>query len=75
MAKTVTHTFRVDGMHCGSCGLLIDDVVEDLDGVTRSQTTAKTGRAVVELDPQRCAPDDVLAAIQEAGYRARLEKS
>jgi len=73
MAETVAHTFHVEGMHCASCGLLIDDAVEELDGVTRSQTTVRSGRATVELDPQRCGPDDVVAAIEEAGYRARWE--
>jgi len=73
MAETVAQTFRVEGMHCASCGMLIDDTVEELDGVTRSQTTLRTGRAIVEVDPQRCSPDDVVAAIEEAGYRARWE--
>jgi copper chaperone len=74
MAETVAHTFQVEGMHCGSCGMLIDDTVEDLEGVTRSQTTLRTGRAIVDLDPQRCRPDEVVAAIAEAGYQARWEK-
>lgn len=73
MPQSVTHTFRVEGMHCGSCSMLIDDTVEDLDGVTRSQTTLKTGRAIVELDPHRCRLDDVVAAIAEVGYRAELK--
>ncbi|MFP5377090.1 MAG: heavy-metal-associated domain-containing protein [Acidimicrobiia bacterium] len=28
-----TTELRVDGMHCASCGMLIDDAVEDLPGV------------------------------------------
>jgi len=73
MAETVAHTFHVEGMHCASCGMIVDDAVEELDGVKRSQTTFRTGRAIVELDPQRCRPDDVIAAIAEAGYRAQRE--
>lgn len=67
----VTHRFVVEGMHCGSCALLIDDVLEDLPGVLTTSTSVKQAITVVEVDPTRCAPDDVVGAIREAGYRAR----
>ncbi|MBQ0906837.1 heavy-metal-associated domain-containing protein [Micromonospora sp. U21] len=72
MGQTVTRTFSVEGMHCASCGMLIDDALEDLDGVTSSATSLRAGQAKVDLDPDRCTPDDVIAAIVEAGYTARL---
>lgn len=68
------YTFVVEGMHCASCGMLIDETLEDLDGVTASATSLRTGRANVEFDPVRCTPADVVAAIAEAGYTARLEQ-
>jgi len=68
-----THVFRVDGMHCGSCALLIDDTLEDLPGVHDTRTTVKTGRATVELDLTRSSPEDVIAAISDIGYQASLE--
>ncbi|MEH1128211.1 heavy-metal-associated domain-containing protein [Micromonospora sp. CPCC 206061] len=75
MGQTVaTLTFTVDGMHCASCGMLIDDALEELDGVTASTTTLRTGRARVDLDPSRCGAEEVIAAIAEAGYTARLER-
>ncbi|WP_163568730.1 heavy-metal-associated domain-containing protein [Fodinicola feengrottensis] len=43
-----TYTFTVEGMHCGSCGMLIDETLEDLDGVVRSTTTFRANRATVE---------------------------
>ncbi|MGH3775968.1 MAG: heavy-metal-associated domain-containing protein [Pseudonocardiaceae bacterium] len=67
---TVTHIFRVEGMHCGSCALLIDDALDDLPGVHRSQTTVKAGRSTVELDVNQSSPQDVISAIEELGYRA-----
>ena len=69
-----TYIFVVEGMHCASCGMLIDDALEDLDGVAASTTSLRTGRASVELDPARCGPDDVVAAIAAAGYTARLDR-
>ncbi|SEP53341.1 heavy-metal-associated domain-containing protein [Amycolatopsis saalfeldensis] len=67
---TTTHVFRVEGMHCGSCALLIDDTLEDLPGVHSTQTTMKQARSTVELDPSQNSPEDVIAAIEELGYRA-----
>ncbi|CRK55265.1 Heavy metal transport/detoxification protein [Alloactinosynnema sp. L-07] len=69
MAAT-THVFRVEGMHCGSCALLIDDALEDLPGVRSTQTTIKQARSTVELDADRSSPQDVIRVIEELGYRA-----
>jgi copper chaperone CopZ len=68
-----TLTFRVEGMHCASCGMLIDDTLEDLPGVRRSITSMKAGRTTVEIDTAVCRPTDVIASITEAGYQATLE--
>jgi copper chaperone CopZ len=67
---STTHTFRVEGMHCASCGLLIDDTLEDLPGVTRAQTSMKQGRSTVELNADGSTPADVIAAIEGLGYTA-----
>ncbi len=58
---------QVTGMHCASCGLLIDDVMLDLQGVATSVTDTRSGQCRVT------ASDDVsdaslLAAVVEAGY-------
>jgi copper chaperone len=65
-----THTFRIEGMHCASCALLIDDCLQDLPGVRSTQTTAKARLSTVELDLSRSRPEDVISAIEQLGYRA-----
>lgn len=65
-----THTFRVEGMHCGSCSLLIDDALEDLPGVRSTQTALKQARTTVELDLSQNSPQDVVKVIEELGYQA-----
>lgn len=65
-----SYIFRVEGMHCGSCALLIDDVLHDLPGVRDARTSATKQQTTVELDPLRASPEDVISAIAEAGYRA-----
>lgn len=65
----IVHTFRVEGMHCASCALLIDDTVADLPGVRSTQTSMKKGRSTVELEAG-ASPAEVIAAIAELGYPA-----
>lgn len=64
----------VEGMHCAACGLLIDDVMLDIEGVRSSVTDTKSGLCRVE------AADDIadaalLAAVVEAGYTGVIRSS
>lgn len=65
-----THVFRIEGMHCGSCSLLIDDTLEDLPGVSRSHTDLKSGQSTVELDTSLTDPRQVIDTITGLGYSA-----
>jgi copper chaperone len=67
-----TVTLQVEGMHCASCGLLIDDSLEDLPGVIRAETRLRDGRTTVQVDSDRCTADELVAAVAEAGYTARV---
>lgn len=71
--SATSHVFCVEGMHCGSCALLIDDALQDLPGVRSTQTEVKAGRSTVELDMDHTSPEDVINAIAELGYRASLQ--
>ena len=70
MAGRSTLVFAVSGMHCASCGLLIDDAVEELEGVERCQTDSRRGRTVVSADPALATVAEIVAAIAAAGFRA-----
>jgi copper chaperone CopZ len=65
-----TLRFAVTGMHCASCGLLIDDAVEELAGVERCETDSRRGRTVVRADLDVATVEDIVAAIADAGYTA-----
>ena len=64
-ARTVT--VEITGMHCASCGILVDDCLEDVEGVVTSQTSTKTNRCVAVVT-EGVSDADVLAAVVEAGY-------
>ena len=68
MTAITTRTFAIDGMHCVSCTMLLDEILEDLDGVHRSTTSLRRRRTVVEYDATTCTPEIVVTAISEAGY-------
>lgn len=64
-ARTVR--FDVAGMHCASCGLLIDDCLLDVDGVLDARTDVRSGRC--EVTAEDSVPvEALLGAIAEAGY-------
>lgn len=64
-----TTELRVDGMHCASCGMLIDDALEDLPGVASSSTNVRRKRTRVEYDPAATDLDAITNAITDLGYK------
>ena len=67
-------TFAIDGTSCAACAIRIDDAIEALPGVTRSQTSVRRRRATVDLDDDSaCDARQITAAVAAAGYTATLE--
>ena len=61
----------VEGMTCASCANRIERRLNRLDGVEATVNYA-TEKAAVRYDPAQVSPDDLLGAVQAAGYRATL---
>ncbi|MGI6879426.1 heavy-metal-associated domain-containing protein [Microbacterium sp. gxy059] len=61
--------YSVTGMTCGHCEMSVREEVGEIAGVTGTDVSAQTGRLVVTADGDI---DDaaILAAVEEAGYRA-----
>ncbi len=64
-------TLKVNGMHCASCALAIDERLEDLPGVEQSATSYRRARVRVRYDEQRVHSDELRRVIAEMGYDAR----
>ncbi|MGH9195051.1 MAG: heavy-metal-associated domain-containing protein [Acidimicrobiia bacterium] len=60
----------IDGMHCSSCAIVIDEAVEEIEGVISSRTHLRRRRTIVEVEPERFDLELVKAALSELGYRA-----
>jgi P-type Cu+ transporter len=61
----------ITGMTCASCANRIERKLNKLDGVTASVNYA-TEKARVEFDPGAVAPEQLVAAVEAAGYHAAL---
>ena len=59
----------LDGMTCASCASRIERKLNELDGVQATVNYA-ADQAAVRYDPAAVTVDDLVAAVQAAGYRA-----
>ena len=60
----------IEGMTCASCATRIEKRLNRLDGVEATVNYA-TENAAVTFDPALVAPQDLLEAVEAAGYRVR----
>lgn len=67
MTKTV---FRISGMHCSSCAMLIDLELADLPGVADAKTNYARATTEVTFDPGKVSLDTIVATIRAVGYTA-----
>jgi Cu+-exporting ATPase len=66
-----TVTIEITGMHCASCTLLVDDCMEDVDGVVSSRTDLRSGQCTAVVS-DTVTDADVLGAVAEAGYAGTI---
>lgn len=67
-------SFNVQGMHCGSCEILIKDELSELPGISDITIDHKTGKGELELDTERAQPEQIISAIKNAGYEASIQE-
>ena len=65
-----TTTLAVGGMHCDACVASVNRALERLDGVASASASLAAGEVVVAYDASRLAIDDLMAAIEDAGFDA-----
>src|SRR5688572_13878949 len=61
----------ITGMTCASCANRIERKLNKLDGVTASVNYA-TEKATVTYDAAAVEPEQLLGAVEAAGYKAKL---
>ncbi|MET1114876.1 MAG: cation-translocating P-type ATPase [Comamonas sp.] len=59
----------LQGMHCATCALTIEEALRRVPGVERAQVSAAGARACVVWNPARVRPSRWMAAVERAGYQ------
>lgn len=67
-----TTQYQVTGMTCGHCEGAIRDEVGQIAGVAGIEVSAASGELAVTTDGPAVDDAAVLAAVEEAGYEARV---
>lgn len=65
-------TLNLIGMHCTSCSVLIDTVLEELQGVKKAKTSYADQQVEVEYDESKVDTDKMISVIKNEGYEARV---
>ena len=59
-------------MHCASCETLIKGELQELAGLSDISVSSKEGRATMAADLDVVSTDEILEAVQRAGYAAEV---
>lgn len=67
-------TLRSNDMSCPTCVKTIESSLNQLDGVTKATVHFNTGRIEVEHQENTISSEQLVEAIEEAGYEAKISQ-
>ncbi|SFB56903.1 copper-(or silver)-translocating P-type ATPase [Amycolatopsis marina] len=59
---------RIAGLHCSLCTGTIEKALGRMDGVGQVSVSLTHEQALVDFDPQRVAPEEILGTLRDVGY-------
>jgi len=65
-----TVSLEVSGMSCGHCVAAVEKALNGVEGVDSMKV--EVGKATVMLDPNVASVDEILEAVEDAGYEAKI---
>jgi len=71
--KTIELTIR--GMHCASCVGRVERALAGVGHVRGARVNLATEQAVVDIDDEAVKPEELVQAVEHAGYQAELARS
>ncbi|BBM70774.1 heavy metal translocating P-type ATPase [Rhodothermus marinus] len=63
----------VEGMECAACAVRIERRLRTVPGVRQASVNYATGEAAVAIDPKAVRLEQLVSAVEEAGYGVRTE--
>lgn len=64
--------FRITGMTCGHCQAKVEKALKGVAGVYSAVVDLPDGEAEVDFDDDSVTTDALVAAVERAGYGAKL---
>ena len=71
--KTEKITVKVEGMTCAACANRVEKGLRGAAGVVSAAVNLATERASIEYLPGTITGEELIAAVERAGYRGRFE--
>ncbi|KAL9329016.1 hypothetical protein ACSQ67_004019 [Phaseolus vulgaris] len=71
----VVGQFTIGGMTCAACVNSVEGILKRLNGVKRAVVALATSLGEVEYDPNVISKDDIVAAIEDAGFEGSFVQS
>ncbi len=71
-AGSATVSLHVEGMTCASCKVAVRTALSKLDGVKGAKVDVTKKSAIVDYDPTRVTPQQMVDAVNRLGYQASL---
>ncbi|XP_068657122.1 copper-transporting ATPase RAN1 isoform X2 [Aristolochia californica] len=72
---TLVGHFRIGGMTCAACVNSVEGILRELPGVKRAVVALATSSGEVEYDPTLITKNDIVQAIEDAGFDALFLQS
>ena len=63
---------KISGMHCTSCALDIDGMLEDTNGILSSNTNYAKSQTEVEFDKDKVSESKIAEIIKKVGYESTV---
>jgi copper chaperone CopZ len=67
-----TLKLRVTGMTCGHCQMKVEKALQGASGVYSAVVDLTTGEAEVDFDDDRATTEQLVRAVEAAGYGAKV---
>lgn len=68
-------TLPISGMGCGGCVRSVEKALNALPGISNVAVSLEAAQVVVVIDPQRVTREELVTAIEDAGFDVPADKS
>ncbi|KAK5945230.1 Cu(2+)-transporting P-type ATPase [Knufia obscura] len=75
VSNIYTTTVSIDGMTCGACTSAVEGAFKNKPGMVKFNISLLAGRAVIQHKPEELSADQIIEAIDDAGFDAKLVSS